>query len=295
MRLLLAAAMALALGGGAQAAPVGMVDDPCPPPAAPDPLGKEMSEALVADAPFPPALLAKLMDPARGAAAEKAKAEQAARDWPDLCRYRAANVAALNAKNGGVEAVFIGDSITELWMVADPGFFSAARVDRGISGQTSAQMLLRFHADVVALKPKVVHILAGTNDVAGNLGPSRPDDFKNNIRAMAKIADASGIAVVLGAIPPADRFLWRAGLKPAAQIGELNAWLKGFAASRGYVFADYHGAMATPEGAMRPAFSKDFVHPNRAGYGVMAPIAQAALDEARRRGPRKAALGGSWP
>ncbi|MGH6998126.1 MAG: GDSL-type esterase/lipase family protein, partial [Phenylobacterium sp.] len=237
---------------------------------------------------FPPALLAKLMDPARGAAAEKAKAEQAARDWADLCRYRAAN-----AKAQGVEAVFMGDSITELWMVADPAFFSAARADRGISGQTSAQMLLRFRADVVALKPKVVHILAGTNDVAGNLGPSRPEDFKNNIRAMADIADANGIAVVLGAIPPADRFLWRAGLKPAAQIGELNAWLEGFAASRGYVFADYHRAMATPQGAMRPAFSKDFVHPNRAGYAVMAPIAQAALDEARRRGPRKAALGGN--
>ena len=290
MRLLLAGAMVLALGGAAQAAPVGMVAEPCPPPAASDPLGREMSEALVADAPFPPALLAKLMDPARGAAAEKAKAEQAARDWADLCRYRAEN-AAVKA----VEAVFLGDSITELWMVADPGFFSAARVDRGISGQTSAQMLLRFSADVVALRPKVVHILAGTNDVAGNLGPSRPEDFKNNIRAMADIADVHGIAVVLGAIPPADRFLWRAGLKPAAQIGELNAWLKGFVASRGYVFADYHGAMATPEGAMRPAFSKDFVHPNRAGYGVMAPIAQAALDEARRRGPRKAALGGSWP
>ena len=288
MRLLLAGAMALALGGGAAAAPVGMVDDPCPPPAASDALGKEFSEAMVADGPFPSALLAKVMDPARGAANEKAKAEQAARDWADLCRYRADNAAARN-----VEAVFVGDSITELWMVADPGFFSAARLDRGISGQTSAQMLLRFSADVVALKPKVVHILAGTNDVAGNLGPNRPEDFKNNIRAMADIADANGIAVVIGAIPPADRFLWRSQLKPAAQIGELNAWLKAFAASRGYAFADYHAAMATEAGAMRPAFSKDFVHPNRAGYAVMAPIAQAALDEARRRGPRKSALGGS--
>ncbi|CAN7452336.1 GDSL-type esterase/lipase family protein [Phenylobacterium sp. LjRoot164] len=281
-------ALGLLAAGAAQAAPVGMVADPCPPPAAPDPLGVEISQAMVADAPFPAALLAKAMDPARGAAAEKAKAEQAARDWADLCRYRPDNAKARN-----VEAVFMGDSITELWMVADPGFFSAARLDRGISGQTSAQMLLRFNADVVALKPKVVHIMAGTNDVAGNLGPNRPEDFKNNIRAMADIANASGIAVVLGAIPPADRFLWRAGLKPAAQIGELNAWLKAFAAERGYVFADYHGAMATETGAMRPAFSKDFVHPNRAGYAVMAPIAQAALDEAQRRGPRKAALGGS--
>ena len=145
-------AMALGLGGAAQAAPVGMVDDPCPPPAAPDPLGKEMSEALVADAPFPPVLLAKLMDPARGAEAEKAKAEQAARDWADLCRYRPENAAALNAKNGGVEAVFMGDSITELWMVADPAFFSAARLDRGISGQTSAQMLLRPSARYTATR-----------------------------------------------------------------------------------------------------------------------------------------------
>lgn len=287
MRLLLAGAMALALGGGAAAAPIGMVNDPCPPPAAPDALGKEFSEAMVADGPFPPALLAKVMDPARGAASEKAKAEKAARDWADLCRYRPENATAK-----GVEAVFMGDSITELWMTADPTFFSATRVDRGISGQTSAQMLLRFTADVVALKPKVVHILAGTNDVAGNTGPNRPEDFKNNIRAMTDIADTNRIAVVIGAIPPADRFLWRGELKPAAQIAELNGWLKAFAAERGYAFADYHTAMATPAGAMKPGFSKDFVHPNRSGYAVMTPIAQAALDEARRRGPRKAALGG---
>ncbi|MGH6997861.1 MAG: hypothetical protein ACREEO_06685, partial [Phenylobacterium sp.] len=152
MRLLIAG-LSLLVVGAAQAAPVGMVADPCPPPEAADPLGVEIAQAMVADAPFPPALLAKVMDPARGAAGEKAKAEKAARDWADLCRYRLEN-----AKAQGVETVFMGDSITELWMTADPAFFSAARVDRGISGQTSAQMLLRFSADVVALKPKVVHI-----------------------------------------------------------------------------------------------------------------------------------------
>ena len=290
MRWLLGGAMALALGGGAAAAPLGMVADPCPPPAAPDPLGQEISEALVADAPFPPALLARAMDPARGAAAEAAKAQKAAVDWADLCRYRQENATARD-----VETVFMGDSITELWKVADPGFFDARRLDRGISGQTSAQMLLRFFADVVALKPKVVHILAGTNDVAGNQGPSRPEDFKTNIKAMADMADANGVAVVIGAIPPADRFLWRAELKPATQIAELNAWLKAFAAERGYAFADYHGAMATPAGAMAPSFSKDFVHPNRAGYAVMRPLAEAALEEARRRGPRWTALNESRP
>lgn len=287
MRLLIAG-LSLLVVGAAQAAPVGMVADPCPPPEAADPLGVEIAQAMVADAPFPPALLAKAMDPGRGAAGEKAKAEKAARDWADLCRYRPEN-----AKAQGAETVFMGDSITELWMTADPAFFSAARVDRGISGQTSAQMLLRFSADVVALKPKVVHILAGTNDVAGNLGPNRPEDFKNNIRAMADIADANKIAVVIGAIPPADRFLWRGELKPAAQIAELYGWLKAFAAERGYAFADYHAAMATPAGAMKPTFSKDFVHPNRAGYAAMRQVAEPALDEARRRGPRKAGLGGA--
>ncbi|WP_312162079.1 GDSL-type esterase/lipase family protein [Phenylobacterium sp.] len=287
--LIVALGLLAGVAGAAQAQPVGMVADPCPPLAAPDPLGVEIAQAMVADVPFPPALLAKAMDPARGAAAEKAKAEKAASDWADLCRYRPENAAAQ-----GVETVFMGDSITELWMVADPGFFSAARVDRGISGQTSAQMLLRFMPDVVALRPKVVHILAGTNDVAGNTGPNRPEDFKNNISAMADIADANRIAVVIGAIPPADRFLWRGELKPAAQIVELNAWLKAFAAARGYAFADYHAAMATPAGAMAPAFSKDFVHPNRAGYAVMRQVAEQALDEARRRGPRRAS-GGTRP
>jgi len=278
---LLLAAWLLAAGAAHAAEPVGMVADPCT-PRAPDPLGVEISRAMVADAPFPPALLAKVMDPARGAAAEKAKTEQAARDWADLCRYRADNLAA-----GPVDVVFMGDSITELWQVADPGFFGPKALDRGISGQTSAQMLLRFSADVLALRPKVVHILAGTNDVAGNTGPSRPEDFKNNIRAMADLADAAGIAVVIGAIPPADLFLWRAGLRPAAQIVELNAWLKDFARQRGYAFADYHAAMARTDGAMLPELSKDHVHPNRKGYALMRPIAEQAVAQAAKRGAHR--------
>lgn len=280
MRSLLIAAILVCATTTAQAAPVaiGMVAEPCPPLAEPDPVGREISEAMVADGPFPPALLAKAMDPVRGAAAQTAKAEQAARDWADLCRYRADN-----AKAPRAQVVFMGDSITELWQVADPGFFVAGVADRGISGQTTSQMLVRFQADVVALRPRVVHILGGTNDVAGNTGPSRPEDFKNNIRAMADIADTNRIAVVIGAIPPADRFLWRRELTPAAQIIELNTWLKAFAAERGYAFADYHGAMSTAGGAMRPEFSKDFVHPNRAGYALMRQVAERALDEARRR------------
>lgn len=278
---LLLAAWLLAAGAAHAAEPVGMVADPCA-PRAPDPLGAEISRAMVADEPFPPALLAKVMDPARGAAAEKVKAEQAARDWADLCRYRADNLAA-----GPVDVVFMGDSITELWQVADPGFFGPKALDRGISGQTSAQMLLRFPADVLALRPKVVHILAGTNDVAGNTGPSRPEDFKNNIRAMADLADVAGIAVVIGAIPPADLFLWRAGLRPAGQIVELNAWLKDFARQRGYVFADYHAAMARTDGAMLPELSKDHVHPNRKGYALMRPIAERAVVQAAKRGAQR--------
>lgn len=279
---LLLAVWLLVAGAAHAAEPVGMVADPCT-PRAPDPLGAEISRAMVANSPFPPALLAKAMDPARGAAAEKAKAEQAARDWADLCRYRADNLA-----TGPVDVVFMGNSVTELWQVADPGFFGPKALDRGISGQTSAQMLLRFPADVLALRPKVVHILAGTNDVAGNTGPSRPEDFKNNIRAMADLADAAGIAVVIGAIPPADLFLWRAGLRPAAQIVELNAWLKDFARQRRYAFADYHAAMARTDGAMLRELSKDHVHPNRKGYALMRPIAERAVAQAAKRGaPRR--------
>lgn len=202
-------------------------------------------------------------------------------DWNFLCRYRAENRALDPAQP--VRVVFIGDSITEGWIKLDPAMFGPAVLDRGISGQTSPQMLVRFMSDVVALRPRVVHIMAGTNDIAGNTGPTSPQDFQNNIRAMADLARANGIVVIIGSILPTDHFNWNPALHPARQVRELNAWLQAFAAENGLVYADYWSALAGPNGDLPAAYSGDGVHPNAAGYAVMRPIAQRAIAEAEAR------------
>ncbi|NKJ42958.1 MULTISPECIES: SGNH/GDSL hydrolase family protein [unclassified Novosphingobium] len=199
-------------------------------------------------------------------------------DWANLCRYQKAD----RQVPQPVRAVFIGDSITEWWLTTAPGIFAGGVVDRGIAGQTSPQILLRFYQDVVRLRPRVVHIMCGTNDVAGNTGPTSPEEYAANVLAMVDLAKANGIAVVLGSVLPAGGFNWRSEMKPAAQIATLNAWLKDLARARGLAYADYYSAMATPEGAMKPGLSSDGVHPNAAGYAVMEPIARAALAEAEK-------------
>lgn len=199
-------------------------------------------------------------------------------DWAAVCRYQKAD----RQVPQPVRAVFIGDSITEWWLTTAPAMFAGGIVDRGIAGQTSPQILLRFYQDVVRLRPRVVHIMCGTNDVAGNTGPTSPDEYAANVLAMVDLAKANGIAVVLGSVLPAGNFNWRAGMRPAAQIVALNAWLREVARSRGLVFADYHSAMAAPDGSMKPGLSSDGVHPNAAGYAVMEPIARAALAEAEK-------------
>lgn len=194
-------------------------------------------------------------------------------DWANLNRYAAENAAMRGAR---VSTVFMGDSITQGWREQRPAFFEG-RAGRGISGQTTPQMLLRFQADVVALKPAAVHIMAGTNDLAGNTGPNSAEDYRNNIRAMVTLAKANGIKVILASIPPAAGFAWKPALKPTPLIAELNAWLKSYAEAEGQAFLDYHTALATPEGALRPDLTFDGVHPNHAGYQVMAPLARKAL------------------
>lgn len=207
-------------------------------------------------------------------------------DWAWLCRYRAENGAIDPGKPPAV--VFIGDSITEGWAKLDPGFFAHGNVDRGIGGQTSPQILLRFYQDVVALHPRVVHIMAGANDVAGNSGPTSVEAYRNNIRAMVDLARANGIAVVLGSIPPTDHFYWSPNLTPAPRIAELDMWLRDIARERGLVYADYYAAMVEAGGRMRPAYTGDGVHPNAAGYAVMRPIAERAIAEAEKRSERPA-------
>ena len=201
-------------------------------------------------------------------------------DWAWLCRFREDN-AKVDPKHPPA-SVFIGDSITENWQAADPGWFAPDRLNRGLSGQTSPQMLVRFYQDVVALHPRVVHIMAGTNDIAGNTGPTSPGAYQNAVRAMVDLARANHIAVILGSIPPADRFGWLPGSAPAARIAQLNAWLKDYAKAERLVYADYHTALAGPRGELPAAYGPDGVHPNAAGYALMRPVAEQALANAEK-------------
>ncbi len=201
-------------------------------------------------------------------------------DWAWLCRYRADN--ARIAQGPRPRVVFMGDSITEFWSLHDPGLFTHGVVDRGISGQTSPQMLLRFSQDVIALHPLVVHIMAGTNDIAGNTGPTSPDQFRNNVIAMVTLAHANHIRVVLASIPPSVRFGFHPLIKPAPWIAELNIWLKDYAAASGAVYADYHAVLAEPDGRIKDRYSADGLHPGTLGYQAMRPVADAAIDRALR-------------
>jgi lysophospholipase L1-like esterase len=198
-------------------------------------------------------------------------------DWAYLARYRDANAAL--SPTSAPRIVFLGDSITEGWVSKMPGFFAPGRIGRGISGQTTPQMLVRMRQDVIALKPRVVHIMAGTNDIAGNTGIVTDDQIKDNIRSMTELAQAHGIRVILASIPPAADFPWRKGLNPGPRIQRLNAWLQAYAARAGAVYADYW--TATHDGlGFREGLAYDGVHPGEAGYAAMAPVAEAAIRKA---------------
>jgi lysophospholipase L1-like esterase len=202
-------------------------------------------------------------------------------DFAQFGRYRTANASLPPAEPGRV--VFYGDSITDAWgngKNATTFFPGKPYIDRGISGQTTPQMLLRFQQDVVALKPAAVVILAGTNDIAGNTGIETPEMIQNNIKSMANIADANGIKLILSSTLPVDDYAWRRGLQPADKVRALNAWMKDFCTAHHYIYLDYYTPLATPGGAMKPGTSKDGVHPTAEGYAIMAPLAQAAIDQA---------------
>ncbi|HVZ30487.1 MAG TPA: GDSL-type esterase/lipase family protein [Asticcacaulis sp.] len=176
----------------------------------------------------------------------------------------------------------MGDSITAHWFELVPDFFTAnGFVGRGISGQTTAQMIVRFYAEVIELKPRVVHILAGTNDVAENLDPYDFTQTSRNLMAMADLAAANRIKVVIGSVPPAISFAWRPERgNQAATIRTLNAWIESYCREKGYVYADYWPGLALPDGSLRAELGNDSVHPNAAGYAAMAPVAIAAIAKA---------------
>jgi len=204
-------------------------------------------------------------------------------DWANLARYREANAALGAPAPGEQRVVFMGNSITQGWAQHFPAMFPGKPyIGRGISGQTTPQMLVRFRQDVIALRPAVVVILAGTNDIAGNTGPSTLEMIEDNIASMTDLALANGVRVVLSSVLPVFDYPWKPGLEPAPKIVALNAWIRNHAASRGAVYLDYHSVMSDARQGLRAEYSGDGVHPNEAGYRVMAPLAERAIGEALR-------------
>lgn len=215
------------------------------------------------------------------------------RDWAALGRYREANRQLPMAAPGEARVVFMGDSITDFWQQPRFGRFFEGRpyVDRGISGQTTAQMLVRFRSDVVALAPKAVVILAGVNDIAGNTGPTANEEIEGNIASMADVAHANGVRVVLASIMPVSAYHFQPGspgspqttTRPMPRIAAVNQWLRKYAADHGHEYLDYFSAMVDSSGVLREELSEDDLHPNLKGYEVMGPLAEAAIARALRR------------
>ncbi len=215
------------------------------------------------------------------AAATRLAAQSGVTDWPNLARYRADNAALPEPARGENRVVFMGNSITEGWAPLFPTQFPGRPyVGRGIGGQTTPQMVLRFHQDVIALAPRVVVILGGTNDIAGNTGPSTIEMIEDNLAAMTEMAQANGIKVVLCSVLPVYDYPWRPGLQPAPKIVALNSWMREYAEAHNAVFLDYHSAMADERQGMRKEYSEDGVHPNAAGYAVMAQLVVPAIARA---------------
>jgi acyl-CoA thioesterase-1 len=221
------------------------------------------------------------------------RAETRLNDWPALARYRDDNKKTVPPAKSEQRVVFMGDSITDSW--DNPifgGFFPGKPyVNRGISGQTTPQMLIRFRRDVIELKPKVVVILAGTNDLAGNTGPTTLEAIEDNLTSMAELATANGIRVVFGSVLPVSDYeirdskpLMQTVRRPPDQILALNKWLKEFARAHHHVYLDYFTAMADDKGFLKDELSDDGLHPNSQGYVVMAPLAEAAIAASLKHG-----------
>ncbi len=210
-----------------------------------------------------------------------ALAQDQQQDWPNLNRYREANAAVAPKATGEQRVVFMGNSITEGWVKSRPSFFEGRPyIGRGISGQTTPQMLVRFRQDVVNLDPDVVVILAGTNDIAGNTGPSSAEMIMDNLMSMCEIARANDIRVVLCSVLPAYDYPWRKGLEPAEKIPALNAMIREYADRQQIVYVDYFAAMADERNGLKEEYTYDGVHPDEQGYIVMEPIVEAGIRKA---------------
>jgi acyl-CoA thioesterase I len=207
-------------------------------------------------------------------------------DFGNMDHYKAANAELTAPAAGEQRVIFMGDSITEGWKIDGPKsvFPGKPYFNRGISGQTTPQMLVRFRQDVIDLKPKVVVMLAGTNDLAGNTGPMTLEQTEGNLASMAELAAQNGIRVVMCSVTPAFDFPWQPGLEPAPKIVALNKWIKDYATRKGYVFVDYYSALADARGGLPPNLSHDGVHPNPAGYAIMTPLVETGIAKALEAG-----------
>jgi lysophospholipase L1-like esterase len=214
-------------------------------------------------------------------ARKKVQEELFHNDWANLGRFRDDNKKIGLPARGEVRVVFMGNSITEGWSRLDSGFFAGRPfINRGISGQTTPQMLIRFKPDVVNLKAEVVVILAGINDIAGNTGPSTIEMIEDNLSSMVEVAQANKIRVVLSSVLPAYDFPWRPGMEPAEKVVKLNSWIKSFAATHNCIYLDYFTPMSDEKHALKTGYTEDGVHPNLAGYKVMEPLAEEAIKKA---------------
>jgi lysophospholipase L1-like esterase len=207
-------------------------------------------------------------------------------DFPWLARFKEADLALPLPAAGENRVVFMGDSITDNWKIEGPDgtFPGKPYINRGIGGQTTPQMLVRFRQDVIALKPKVVVIMGGTNDLAGNTGPMTLEQTEDNLASMAELAAANQIRVVLCSVTPAFDYPWQPGLNPAPKILALNRWIKAYAAEKGFVYVDYHTALKDSRDGLPAKLSADGVHPLPAGYALMAPLAEAGIEKALKTG-----------
>ena len=219
------------------------------------------------------------------------QAQNRLNDWPQLARYREANGKVTAPAKNETRVVFMGDSITDSWQNPKFGGFFPGKpyVDRGISGQTTPQMLLRFRPDVISLQPKVVLILAGTNDLAGNTGPATLEAIEGNLASMAELAKANSIKVVFASILPVSDYEQRDGKpiiqtlrRPPDKIKALNEWMKGYTANNKLTYLDYYSALVDDRGFLKVELSDDGLHPNAGGYAIMAPLAEAAIARAMK-------------
>jgi lysophospholipase L1-like esterase len=203
-----------------------------------------------------------------------------AQDWANLNKYQNENITLPVLTSGQKRIIFMGDSITEFWSVINPEFFAGkSYINRGISGQTTPQMLIRFRPDVIALKPSLVIIMAGINDIAGNTGPSTLEMITNNIFSMVELAKANHIKVILCSVLPAHDFPWRTGSFPAEKIVKLNTMIKQYANDNKILYLDYYSALVDERKGLKTAYADDGVHPNKAGYEVMNPLLEKAIEK----------------